>query len=276
MVRPTEPIVPSVDTRPLYRKKRFIIPASLVALIVIASVFGDPPPEDEPLRVDVSQFIGQTPDDAHNQLEDMLEAEMTTDYDDFSPRGRDVNRYEDIIVVADRKVVTADKPKILFWTLAPGELKWFEAHTKMPKAKIGARCDMDYGAKVFEPVDDLVFVASKPGTKRPKDAQQFKEKYDYKSTQTEWPTDWAAPQRRSVGDQWEAYDNAYPGNSVIQGQAPKADTALKPGQLMVVYCTSSEFDDSPPSDNEVPIPPVPNNKDDDFDFPDRFCPTRFC
>ena len=118
-----------------------------MALVIVSSALGGAS-EDEPLKADVAQFIGQTPDDAHNQLEDMLEAQMTTDYDDFSPLGRDVNRYEDIIVAADRKEVTADHPRIRFWTLTPAELKWFRAHPKMPKVRAGSTCDTGRNERV--------------------------------------------------------------------------------------------------------------------------------
>jgi hypothetical protein len=264
----------------LRRRKRLILPVLVVASL-IGSALGSCSPEghsssNKPRQVAVAQFIGRTPDDAHNKLEDELNAEMTTDYDDFSPRGRDVNRYEDIIVSADRKVVTADHPKIRFWTLTPSEVRWFNKHSKMPKARIGARCNMDYGKKLFEPVEELVFVTTKPGQKRAQEATRVRNSYDWKTDQSKWPVEWAERQRVSVGKLWEAQDNAYPSKSVVLGQRPKAGRMLKPGQLMVVYCTSSDYEESAPSDDEVPDFSVPNNDDDNFDFPDRLCPTRFC
>lgn len=188
--------------------------------------------EPKPRSVDVEQFIGRTPDEAHNQLEDELKVEMTTDYLDLSPRGRDVNRYEDIIVSADRSTVTADDPKIEFWTLKAEDVKWFEQHPKMPKVKKGSACESGYGAAAFESVDDLVFVAA---TKPTSDAERIKDSYEFDTRQARWPADWAKTQRASVGNKWEA--DTYASSMLVDGQAPKAGAALKPGQLMVIYCS---------------------------------------
>jgi hypothetical protein len=266
-----------MTARRFYRKKRYIILAAFTTVIVLSSVLSDPVPENKPMKVDVAQFVGQTPDDAHNQLEDELDAQMTTNYDDFSPIGRDPNRYEDIIVAADRKTVIADDPVIRFWTLRPSESKWFNQHQKMPNVRVGSKCDAEYGSSVFEPVADLLLIASKPGAKRARYAERIGKSYDWRTDQTLWPTDWAEPQRTSLGSLWEAVDSSYPFTSVVQGQRPAAGSALKSGQLMVIYCSSSELADSPSSDKDAPIPPMPNGDgDDDFDLPDRFCPTRFC
>lgn len=193
--------------------------------------------KDEPLSVDTAQFIGKTPDEAHNQLEDQLKAEMTTDYDDFSPRGRSVNRYEDIIISANRSVVTADKPSIHFWTLTPSDVAWFKQHPTMPEIKKGTACDSGYGSSAFEAVDDLVFVANPPDAKPASDAQKIKDSYDFDTQQTSWATDWAGAQRDSIGSKWEVSD-PYADSLIVKGQAPKAGTPLKQGQLMVIYCSA--------------------------------------
>lgn len=269
----TPPVAQKIE-RPFYQKKRFLIPAALVVMAIIGSTISEV--EVEPATVDVAQFIGQTPDDAHNQLEDELDAEMTTEYDDLSPAGRDPNRYEDIIVAADRKIVSAAAPKIRFWTLRPAEVRWFKKHRKMPRVKVGAKCNMEHGAKTFGAVDDLTFVASRPGGRPGPLNTRIRENYDFASDQTRWPNTWAKPQRKSVGNRREAYDSTYPSRSVIQGQAPKAGKVLKEGQLMVVYCSSHDLEESPQSDDGIAVPPVPDSDDDSFDFPDRLCPTRFC
>lgn len=231
----------AIQGKPWRSRWQFWVAIAVAVFFVLGSIGNAVDPvakeKDQPLSVDVDQFIGKTPDEAHNQLEDELKAEMTTDYDDFSPKGRDVNRYEDIIISANRKIVTADNPSIHFWTLTPGDVAWFEKHPTMPKVKKGATCEPEYGTSTFESVDDLVFVANPPDAKRPSDAQRIKDSYDFDTQQSSWATDWAGTQRASVGSKWEVTD-PYTDPLIIKGQAPKAGTTLKQGQLMVIYCSS--------------------------------------
>lgn len=236
---PTASTPGAIREKPWRRKWQFWVIVGIAALFVIGSIGNAVDPvsvaEDEPLSVDVEQFIGKTPDEAHNQLEDELDVEMTTDYNDYSPKGRDVNRYEDVIISANRAVVTEDRPSIHFWTLPPDEAEWFESHPTMPEMKRGAACDSDYGRRGFEPVDDLVFVASPPSGKRPKDSERIRDTYEFDTEQGSWPTDWAERQRTSVGKRWEV---PYSDDLVVKGQAPDAGAPLKQGQLMVIYCSA--------------------------------------
>lgn len=265
----------------MYRRKSRRMAAGAAAVVISlgiatacssSSEFGSQS-DPKPRGVEVAQFFGDDPDSAHNYLEDELPAEMTTDIWDLSPAGRRMNRYEDIIVASNKKVVTADDPEIQFWTLTPAEVEWFGRNPRMPEVKLGTKCEYGYGSKNFETIDGVVFVAAKPGVKRDQYAERIRDSYDFETDQNVWPDSWAKRQRARVGALWEM--DTY--SSVVSGQRPKPGTDLRLGQLMVVFCSPVKEDaPSGREDYDLPDPPIPNSNDDNFDVPDRLCPTRFC
>lgn len=243
--------------------RRIAVFGSLVLLLT--SCAGDPEPE----RVELSQFIGMKSDDVESYLREHFDTVfIEVRPEDYSAAGRIMvsEGDNDEILAIDGEVFRPTADSLTVWTLRRSEARWYRKNPKMPKVKKGRDCSEIGDEKKIGPVYDLVFTVWDPRRKHPKGYEPLDE-----SIQKEWPHPDAKRERK---DFLALEADEYP--SVVSGQYPKAGKPLRMGQLMAVFCRPGE---EPPAEgeyNEVPIPDVPNDEEDDFDFPDKLCPTRFC
>ncbi|MFI7280734.1 hypothetical protein ACIBOV_10755 [Micromonospora chersina] len=64
--------------------------------------------------------------------------------------------------------------------------------------------------------------------------------------------------------------------SIVAGTIPAAGQLVRPGRLIVVLVRDEEQRPTGSDGGNLPVPPRPDNDDDDVDIPGWLCPTRFC
>ena len=249
--------------------RRLTIFVSLVFALSSCAAGG----QARPSSVETEQFIGMKSNEVEEYFQERFDnyyMEVTTL--DYSPAGRigGPSTYDDEILAVEENAVPSNAESMTVWSLAMEEANWYRKHPSMPKIKKGRDCTAvsGYGTKFAKP-QELIFDVWDPRVKHPKGDSLgiFME-----TLQDTWPYEEASAERADFLKLESSRHQSY----IVSGQYPKAGKPLRMGQLMAIYCTPGE---QPPAEgeyNEVPIPDGPDDGDDDFDFPDKLCPTRFC
>lgn len=245
-----------------------------VAVFGVAGYIGEGSAEAPPL--DTTVLVGMTTEEAEEYLDsgDREEVSLELNVLDYSPAGRYLTpdgRGTFTIIATEEPRAYERFDEVRVWALRTSEKRWFAKNQSMPKVpNTRDQDDVTGDGGRFETVRDLVLYTWAD----PKDAKDpdYRHAYALRTTQESWPYSQARDQRARLGRLVKA---TFIDAETI-AQRPEAGDPLRLGQLMVIELVPDDpaLDDG---SNPILVPPVPKGDDnDDFDVPDRLCPTRFC
>ncbi|MFE9694465.1 hypothetical protein [Micromonospora sp. NPDC005806] len=208
---------------------------------------------------------------------DLLSARISIDAVDLRPEQADVSPLcRSILVESDWTVIGTDPPagtitpsgrSVSLQVLKSAEAAWFAAHPKMPKLpkRPTARNLTDDGGPLAG-LQELVLL------------RYAKRMAPQHALTADEPS--CSKYRIEPSEEVAARDGlkqAY-SISIVAGSIPAAGQPVRRGRLIVVLVRDEEQRQRPTGSDggNLPVPPRPDNDDDDVNIPGWLCPTRFC